>query len=235
VKRRSFLLGASGAVIAPRARVPSLSDGQTVWIGDLEFVATDIAAPAAREAGHDRALAALGEILAGSAPPAAVGETDRWGRITGVIEILSRDGRTSVQAELVRLGAARVTPQSADHDFIRALFMLEDNARRNHRGLWRLDSYRVHSVSDTTRRTGLQIYKGVIRDAAARDGRVFFNFGDDYRSDVTATTRTSWKKKWRHNAPLEDYVGRVSEIRGEVEWINGPSIELKHELQMRLK
>ncbi|MCA8888745.1 MAG: thermonuclease family protein [Parvularculaceae bacterium] len=234
--RRSLVLGATVAVTA--RRTPELSDGQTIWLGDAEHVATDIVAPARDAPGHELSVAALRAIMAlpFTEDTGAAGAPDRWGRKTGPISLVTRGGAvSSVQAELVRRGAARVSPQSDDFAFIDALFALEDGARELKRGLWALPAYRVNPAKDTTRKTGFQIYDGVIREAQTRDGRVYFNFGADYRTDFTVTVRATAQKKWRSGLAPTDYAGKRVQIRGEALWINGPSIELRHELQMRTK
>ncbi|MEZ5896086.1 MAG: thermonuclease family protein [Parvularculaceae bacterium] len=218
-------------------RTPDLSDGQTIWLGDAEHVATDIIAPARDASGHELSVAALRAVMAlPLAEAAGAGAPDRWGRKTGPIPLMTADGGvSSVQAELVRRGAARVSPQSDDFAFIGALFALEDEARELKRGLWALTAYRINSAEDTSRMTGFQIYDGVIREAQSRDGRVYFNFGADYRTDFTVTARAAAQKKWRARLAPADYTGARVQVRGEALWINGPSIELRHELQMRIK
>ncbi len=234
--RRHVVLGCAGAVITGR-RTPDLADGQTIWLGDEEHVATDIVAPARGAPGHALCVDVLRSVMAlKPAGGAGARSTDRWGRLTGPINLLRSDGgKTSAQAELVRHGAARVSPQSDDFDFIEALYDLEDEARDLKSGLWALAPYRVIPAADTSRKWGFQVYDGVIRDAQSRDGRVYFNFGPDYRTDFTVTVRASAQKKWINAQTPADYSGSRVQVRGEALWINGPSIELHHELQLRIK
>jgi hypothetical protein len=51
---------------------------------------------------------------------------------------------------------------------------------------------------------------------------------------VTATLSKGAFRRWRRKDPLESYAGKTVELRGLVGWINGPSIEIRHERQLRL-
>ncbi|MEM6538842.1 MAG: thermonuclease family protein [Pseudomonadota bacterium] len=164
---------------------------------------------------------------------------DRWGREYGRLSSLT--DRTSAEQELIIQGAARVHPQSEDFGFIETLYEQEQVARRRERGLWALDSFRsldATRVSNWSRERAspltdrFQIFSGPLTSVAKRGGRTFFNFGRDYKSDVTATY-VGRKKDLPILAFEGDLIGRQVEVRGYVSWINGPSLTIKHPLQIR--
>ena len=74
-----------------------------------------------------------------------------------------------------------------------------------------------------------------MRSAALARGRYYLNFGEDYREDFTATTRSRTGKKWaRTGFDLLSLEGAQIRVRGFTVWINGPSIELAHIKQIEV-
>ena len=238
--RRSMLAGAATALAAPKRL--DFFDGQSVTAHGVARVLTDIVAPSSSalqgvaEPGAEIALRALQEILAASRPLAfAASPVDRWGRASGPARVLLAESReTTLQAALLEAGAARVSPQSDDVALISGYFDAEARARAEKRGIWSLTAYDVRDTRDDRRAYGFQVYRGAILSVGERRGRIYFNFGDDFRSDVTATVSRGEFRRWRRKRPLEAYRGKVVETRGIVESINGPSIEIRHELQLRI-
>lgn len=236
MNRRSFLLGAAAAA-APL----SSFDGRSVVLAGREHVLSDIIAPAARLSGGNEpasgfASTALNEIIRQGAPfGPALAKTDRWGRLTGAIGWRTREGReTTLQEMLLAEGAARVAPETDDLAFIERCFAAERAAREARLGLWAFNAWRVRDAAKAEWSRGYQIYAGIIRAASEHGGRIFFNFGDDFRADFTATIAKGAFRRWTHQPDLPSVAGTHVEIRGLVEAINGPSIELLHEMQMRV-
>lgn len=130
-------------------------------------------------------------------------------------------------------GAARVSPSTSDLEFLERCFAAETAARAARTGLWARPAWRILDATKSEWRRGWAIYGGVIQRATERNGRIFFNFGEDYRSDFTATARRGAFRRWNGKPELESFDGAAVEVRGEVLSINGPSIELTHQYQMR--
>ncbi len=128
----------------------------------------------------------------------------------------------------------RVAPQSNDETLLDAYFAAEDRARTARLGIWALGAYVVRDTRDESRAYGFHIYRGAVRSTGENRGRVYFNFGEDFRKDVTATAARGAFRRWRRKEGLQFYEGRTVELRGLLEWINGPSIDLRHERQLRL-
>ena len=240
--RRSMLAGAAVAAAGARPARPDFFDGQTVVAHGVERVLTDVLAPSSSalhggpEPGAGIALRALRDILAASRPLAfAASPVDRWGRASGPARVLLADaGETTVQAALLEAGAARVLPQSEDRNLVSNYFDAEMRARKARRGIWSLPEYDIRDAHEESSAFGFQIYRGAIVDAKEGRGRIFFNFGEDFRTDLTATVSRGEFRRWRRREPPEAYAGKRVELRGVVEAINGPSIDLRHELQLRL-
>ncbi len=242
MNRRALIVGGLSTAAALASGMAPLEDGQTIALGDREFCLTDIVAPSSRPDRGARAFAASFAQIAlkalahyGEAAPDMAAPTDRWGRLTGPLNWKTADGRnTTLQELLLSQGAARVAPQSAYHEFIDRCFRAEDAAREAALGLWRDKAYRIRDAAAGEWTSGFQIYRGFIRSASDRGGRIFLNFGDDFRTDFTATAPKGALRRWRSKPDIALLVGRSAEIRGLVQSINGPSIELAHEKQLRL-
>lgn len=238
--RRSVLMGAAALAAAPSR--PPFFDGQTISLDGADYVLTDIIAPSAAalaggvEPGAEIALAALEAIMAAYRLPAFTAPPrDRWGRGRGPLRLIGARGvETTMQLALLQAGAARVFPQTDDDALLESYFAAEDAARADRRGLWALAAYALREARDERRVSGFQIYHGAVRSTDERRGRVYFNFGEDFRTDVTATASVGAFRRWRRKDGLSAYAGRAVELRGIVHWINGPSIELRHERQLRV-
>lgn len=234
------MLAGAAAAVAPKR--PHFFDGQTVVIDGVERVLTDIVAPSSAplrgwaEPGAEIALGALSAFASSHHPlPGARSPLDRWGRAMGPARFVGAAGaETTLQAALLEAGAARVSPQSDDDALLDDYFAAEERARAGCRGIWALDAYAFRDARDERRAFGFQIYKGVVRSTGENSGRVYFNFGEDFRKDVAATVAKGAFRRWRRQEALQSYEGRTVELRGLVDSINGPSIELRHERQLRL-
>lgn len=241
MNRRRFLIGAALTAASPAQLLPAFADGRTISLDGREHALTDIIAPSAAplvggaEPASDYALAALSEIIARGAPVSTKNENeDRWGRLSGPLRWRTASGReTTLQEILLAQGAARVAPQSSDFAFLERCFRAEKAARDGGVGLWTNDAYQIRDAAKGDMASGFQIYRGAVRKAAEHQGRVYFNFGDDFRKDFTATVRKGSFRRWKTKLDLASVTGALVEIRGRVERINGPSIELLHEMQLR--
>lgn len=246
MNRRAFIAGAVAATAArPSAALAFSARPQAAHsfsLGEEEFLLTDILSPVIRAgtAGEPfarQALAAQQSLLAaGEIDVSAMQARDRWGRRSGVAVIrLGRAEPSSLQLLLVRAGAARVAPSSDAFEFIGMLLAAEDEARRAGRGLWSASFYDPIDANSCCQRLSprFHIARGVIVTSALRSGRIYLNFGDDYRTDFTASIPARAMKGWRSPIAPETIGGAMVEIRGHVDFYNGPSVELTHEMQVR--
>ena len=112
---------------------------------------------------------------------------DRYRRI--LAQAVRNDG-VWLQGTMVENGLARVYTFADNRRVADALYQLEKQARQDRQGLWALDHYRVRPsrpdvlVKDVGT---FQIVEGRVVDAAKVRSRIYLNFGEDYRTDFTAS------------------------------------------------
>ncbi|MEO1253117.1 MAG: thermonuclease family protein [Pseudomonadota bacterium] len=240
-------MAGAAAIAASRAvasetltKIEALS-GDRFRAGAREFSLSDIAAPSpydlrrAHEPYFKDAREVLETLIRDNAVTLlAEGGPDRWG-VTPVVAKLAGDALT-LQERVVAQGAARVDPQTDDHVLIDRLLHLEDEARKERRGLWRLDDYRVFDAANAWGAVdGFNLVEGRVEAAAERKGRVYLNFGADYREDFTVTATAGRARRWRAGGLDLLEIGALGarlRARGFVKPINGPSIELRHPKQL---
>ncbi len=240
MNRRSFAWGAVLFCAGTAAAQPAATalGGDRFFPDGVEVRIADILAPAvggpnggaepfAREA---RAILenvlGSGRVVAHDAMP-----SDRWGRRVVRATVKGDEGKARSLAEaLIAEGAARVRPETDDAAFIAGLLSLEAEARAAKRGLWRDWRYAVFDAEKADGAVGsFSIVEGTVKAATARAGRVYLNFGEDYRTDFSATAKTSLARSWaKAGLDLAALAGARARVRGYVARINGPSIELTH-------
>jgi micrococcal nuclease len=143
-----------------------------------------------------------------------------------------------VQAWMLREGLARFAPFRDRSACADVLATAELAARRRTAGLWALDAYRTHPAwkyRDLARlRNTFQIVEGKVRKVSNVRGRVFINFGRDWRRDFTAAVS---KRQLRYfdkaGIVLDTLAGRRVEVRGWITYRGGPYVEIEHTHQLR--
>lgn len=157
---------------------------------------------------------------------------DRYDRAIAQVYTLTPDGKRDlwVQEEMVRLGLARVYTWPDTYQDAEALYAAERDARNAKRGIWALDYYAVRSpLPDALAQDvdSFQIVEGIITSVADVRGRVYLNFGADYRSDFTVAIAKQDRKRFAKEGldPMSLEGARVR-VRGWIELYNGPMIWL---------
>jgi len=243
VKRRDFFagvlaLGVSRGVAQTTISHSKALSGSRFIAGDVEYVLADVMAPPLYVMG-DRAPAyfthsrsALQMLLSNGVETHDALPPTRWG--VKPVFAMGYGAEETLQEILTRLGAVRVAPQTEDHDFIRRLFALEQEARAARLGLWALEDYRVFDAKKAAGAIGAyNLIEGLVLRAEKNGSRFYLNFGEDFREDFTAGAASRLATRWRKNgADLAALNGANIRVRGFVEAINGPSIDLKHPLQI---
>lgn len=177
-------------------------------------------------------LAEAKRLLAGFEirPPDENAKTDRYGRRLG--QFYAADG-TWLQGELLKNGLARVQTTKGDADLAQEMYALEDQARREKRGLWTDNAFAVRALGNIGEyKDSFQIVEGTVLDAVARRDRFYLNFGPDWKTDFTASMPASVAKRFSYD--LLSLNGKKIRIRGWVEEYNGPMIELTHPEQLEI-
>jgi len=75
-----------------------------------------------------------------------------------------------------------------------------------------------------------------VQDVAESRGRIYLNFGQDWRTDFTAAIAASDRDSFTgSDIKLPDLDGRVIRVRGWLERRNGPMIDVTHPEQIELE
>jgi hypothetical protein len=144
-----------------------------------------------------------------------------------------------VQEALIRDGLAMVYSFADNRDCVRELQRAERTAREAEAGLWEQGVFRVRDAADLDSLDGLlysfQIVEGRVEDVAESRGRIYLNFGEDWRTDFTATIAPSDRDSFSGSGiQLTDLEGRAIRVRGWLERRNGPMIDVTHPEQIEL-
>ncbi len=235
---------AGGLEEGGRARVASVVDGDTVLLDDRRQVRlVGLQAPKLPlgRPGFEKwplageAKRALEKLVLGKTVALGYGgqRTDRHGR---ALAHLFGDGGTWIQGEMLRLGMARVYTFADNRKLAGDMYALEGEARSGKRGIWGDPYYAVRATAETLNDLDtFQVVEGKVLDAAKVKGRVYLNFGADWRSDFTISISPRagrlFKKSGFDALALE---GRWVRVRGWIKKFNGPMIEATHPEQIEL-
>jgi hypothetical protein len=158
--------------------------------------------------------------------------TDRRGRLLAHAFV----GDDWVQHAMIAAGSARVHTRPEVTHCAKPLLREEANARTSKRGLWALPHYRVRKPSELDADIGtFQIVEGKVLTVAASKGRVFLNFGADYRTDFTITVSARDAKRLaKDGLDPRSWAGKQIRVRGWLSRLNGPEVELTHPAQIQI-
>jgi endonuclease YncB( thermonuclease family) len=190
------------------------------------------AAEAARRALADHLEAGEGRVLV---RPAAEPERDRYDRLIAAVETPEGD----LAERLVRDGWLIVWPRAGQNAAFDALYAAEAEARRTGAGGWGEGAFTLDDPDPNRlaqKLDGPVIVEGLVVDTGtARDGRVFVNFGLDWRTDFTATAdRDAHDAFESAGLDLTALEGARVRVRGWLYETNGPAISLSHPAQLEL-
>lgn len=176
---------------------------------------------------------ATGKLVTPFAPKADPrGKIDRYGRLLRQVRIL-KDGPWLQQA-LLEHGLARVQVLADNAAIIPDLYAFEAEARLAGRGIWADPRFQIrdarsiheHLYSD-------EIVEDTILQAKEVRGRVYLNFGRDWKTDFTVTIdRGDLRKFTAAGLDPASWSGRRIRVRGWVKSYNGPMIEATHPAQI---
>lgn len=227
LQAEEFEAGESGRIEAVSGPLSlTMTAGETV----LEVRLAELEAP-------DEALArdALETLAAGRpARLAYAGQSrDRYERALAHVYLAAEDGEAWLQAELVSAGAARVLSHADNRTATAMLLERETAARAARRGLW---ADPRHAVRDTHPDAlaqdigSVQLVEGRILEATQlRSGRIYLNFGADYRTDFTVMIAAEHADLFAQAGLTADRLAtRRVRVRGWIEDENGPMIRIDH-------
>ena len=158
---------------------------------------------------------------------------DRRGR--ELAHLFAEDG-SWLQGALLQQGLARVYSFRDNRARIVEMLVLERQARTARRGIWRVPYYRVLTATETPKFIDtFQLVEGTVLDVAVVRGRLYINFGADWRQDFTVTfaarDRALLDRSGFDYRALKD---RRIRVRGWLKRWNGPMIEATHPEQIEV-
>ena len=227
-----------------RGRVVEVVDGDTLELADgLEVRLVGIQAPKLpldrpnfkKWPLADEAKAALQRLALGREVRLSYGgrRRDRYGRALAHLHV--EDGLW-VQGALLAEGMARVYSFRDNRALVAEMLAQERIARAHGRGIWGHPYYRVRQAEGAGRFLDtFQVVEGRVLDAAVVRGRLFLNFGADWKTDFTVNVRRQDLRLFRRGGfdPLS-FEGRRVRVRGWIESWNGPMIKLTHPEQIEV-
>lgn len=164
------------------------------------------------------------------APPNA--PTDRWGRTQAHVFVhAGNSGEPDfwLQSRLVAEGHAIAYAPPGQQRCQSELLRLEADARREGRGLWASQTtlLRTADASETliADEGTFRIVSGRVLRVSESRGRIYLNFGRQWRKDVTALIPPEVVRTWPGPAPdFKGLRGKTVSVRGWVRNRNGPLI-----------
>lgn len=227
------------------ATVTEVIDGDTVMLDDgREVRLVGLQAPKlplGREGFEpwplaDEAKEALAALIDGRGVRLGYGglRTDRHRR--ALAHLFLEDG-SWVQGAMLDRGLARVYSFADNRALVGEMYAREGRARAARLGIWADPFYAPRSPAETPRFIGgFEIVEGRVLDAARVRGRIYLNFGPDWRTDFTVMIpRAAWKLFEEAGIDPLAYEGREIRVRGWLREWNGPMIEVDHPEQIEIR
>ncbi|WP_412545445.1 thermonuclease family protein [Maricaulis sp. MIT060901] len=155
--------------------------------------------------------------------------TDRYQRRLGTIWLEAGGERRDLHTLLLAEGLVWLYPYPDAIDHLPAWRLAEEVGRTSGAGIWGEPEFRVRDVDPDMLMQDvgtIQIVAGRVTDAAVLgNGRVYLNFGSNYRTDFTiridAELAAAFTARWGDLAALEQ---RRIRVRGVIRDENGPMI-----------
>ena len=112
----------------------------------------------------------------------------------------------------------------------------ERTARAAGLGIWAHPFYALRRAEAAAEAIGsFQLVEGRVLEAAKVRGRVYLNFGEDWKTDFTISIAPkAWKLFEAEGIAPQDYRGRRLRVRGWLKSLNGPMIAATHPEQIEV-
>lgn len=174
---------------------------------------------------------------------------DRHGRVLAHVFVGSAQEERWLQREMLLMGLARVYTFPDNRACAAELLDAERQAREAGLEIWQEPFYGVRDAADEEaleERAGrFELVEGSITSAALVRGRIYLNFGEDYREDFTVTVDDKNARLFLKSEPWSSLLvneanaapvlaGQKVRVRGWVDRYNGPEIEATHPEQIEL-
>lgn len=228
--------------------VAEVIDGDTVTLkGGLEVRLVGMQAPKlslGRPGFEDWPLAeeakgALAAMTLHKTVTLSPGETpiDRNGRLLAQVHVPgdTSEGDIWVQGAMLERGLARVYTWKDNRFCAAALYARERPAREGKIGIWALPYYAIRDADAIAAQDidTFQLVEGRVHDVAQKNGRIYLNFGADWRRDFTASVAPDDRAAFSASGfDFQRLKGQRVRIRGWLESYNGPMMAFTHPEQL---
>ena len=185
----------------------------------------------------DQAFDALGRLVRNRdlTITAVAPKEDRYDRVRG--QVFNGDSAEPwLQRALLARGLARVDLSPDRGECAEELYAAEAQARAAHLGLWSVPAYQVRTPEGLGGDTGtFQVVEGQVLSADVKEGRAYLDFGPDYRTDFTIVIAPADMANFRSaGVDPRDYQGKRIRVRGFIQQLNGPEIEIASPKQVEV-
>ncbi len=166
-------------------------------------------------------------------------KTDRYGQQLAQAFVVTETGSFWLQGRMVEEGFSRAYSFPDNRGCAAELIGLEARARVAKRGLWANAAYALRSAELTRellRYVGsYQLVEGTVATAVASKGKVYLDFGADWKTDFTAAIDPAARKQFEA-AGLDpaSLKGQRLRVRGWIESVAGPQIRVTHPEQIEI-
>lgn len=180
---------------------------------------------------RDQALTALYNLTVGHEVVAAAHSPfkDRYGRIEAQIFLPNSAESGWLQVAILERGLGRVFITPDRPECAGALFAAERSARQRRAGIWSAPQYAVRPPEALSRRDRgtFQIVQGKVVHAAVKGGRGYLDFGEDWKTDFTASIAPGCMEMFRKlGIDPRTYEGHNIRVRGWIDEYHGPEIDV---------
>jgi len=161
----------------------------------------------------EQAVSTLSDLSRGRTVSLAVNipKEDRYGRLRAQVEFPQDNDEPWLQIAMLRRGLARVDIAPDRRECAEALYAAEAEARKNKNGIWTQSAYAIRTPDQLAGTTGtFQIVEGKVLTANMKNGRAYLDM--PIFRDAGVDPR--------------NYAGKIVRVRGFVDQMNGPEIEL---------
>lgn len=217
---------------------PDLStmDGRRLALAGVEPPASAAAREAARRFLAERVGAGRLAFLA-----AVATSPDRWGRIPSGVFVEGRGSEAplvSLAEALIAAGLARFRPDPAAFACRNGLLAAEAQARGRKLGLWASGEYHILDAARPETlfgQKGMVLAEGVVGAIGEAGGSLYLNFGPRRGTDFAVVI---WKRNLETFAGAGTsprlLTGRRVRVRGLIDTVSGPRMELHSPAQIEL-
>lgn len=155
---------------------------------------------------------------------------DRYGRLSGQVMVHNNEQRTWLQASLISQGIAQTRIARTPSPCLTALLQLEATARQRKKGHWSTGLFKVLPASEPElllkEADSYSIVEGTITRRSKSRGRVYLNFGKDWKQDFTVRIPARLLENNQIGTQLDK--GSRVRVRGWITSKNGPLMDVQN-------